>query len=259
MDFLKKAQKKMKELMDDDDGKKDQHGTLSDPSRGYGDGHSNYQQPQHSYSGAPPPPQGQFGQSPLPALPPGWLAQWDQNSQRHYYVEQATGRTQWEPPVASYGAPPASYGAPPASYGAPSASYGAPPAHGYHQQEKKGHGGSTLAAGAGGLAVGAIGGAILAHELTENSDDEHRSAAAYGAPAGDPYQASMPPAGGPYQSSMPPAGDPYQASMPPPVPDETADGSSISSSDREDIEEKRKELEEAQEEYNEAVEEAYDD
>ncbi|RMZ90334.1 hypothetical protein DV736_g2422, partial [Chaetothyriales sp. CBS 134916] len=228
MDFLKKAQKKMKELMDDDDGKKDQLGISSNPSHGYGDGQSKNQQPQHSYYGAPPPPQGQYGQSPVPSLPPGWLAQWDQNSQRYYFVEQATGRTQWDPPVASYGAP---------------------SGHGHNQQGQKGPSGSTLAAGAGGLAVGAIGGAILAHELTENSDDEHRSAATYGAPAGAPYQASMPP----------PAGDPYQASMPPPVPDETADGSSMSSSDREEIEEKREELEEAQQEYNEAVEEGYDD
>ncbi|RMD41186.1 hypothetical protein DV735_g3965, partial [Chaetothyriales sp. CBS 134920] len=202
MDFLKKAQKKMKELMDEKDG----HGTATDPSHQSSvSDHAQHQQ--GSYS-APPPPQA--GQASLPPLPPGWIAQWDQNSQRYFYVEQATGRTQWEAPVAAYGAH--------SGYGAPPSGYGAPPSGGM---------GTAVAAGAGGLAVGAIGGAILAHELNPS----------YGAPAADPYAASMPP----------------------PAPEETADGESVSSSDQEEIEERREELEEAQEEYNEAVEEAYDD
>jgi WW domain len=33
------------------------------------------------------------------ALPPGWVKQWDSTSQQWYSVEQATGRTQWEPPI----------------------------------------------------------------------------------------------------------------------------------------------------------------
>ena len=33
-----------------------------------------------------------------PPMPPGWTQQWDQNSQRWFYIEQATGRTQWDPP-----------------------------------------------------------------------------------------------------------------------------------------------------------------
>ncbi|KAI4150138.1 MAG: hypothetical protein L6R39_002333 [Caloplaca ligustica] len=41
------------------------------------------------------PPSGNQGQ---PPPPPGWIAQWDHNSQRLYYLEQATGRTQWEFP-----------------------------------------------------------------------------------------------------------------------------------------------------------------
>jgi hypothetical protein len=57
----------------------------------------------------------------------------------------------------------------------------------------------------------------------------------------------------------PPPADPYASSAyPPPVPTHDADGSSISSSDRESLEEKRQELIEAQEEYNEEVAEAYD-
>ncbi|CAO3620861.1 unnamed protein product [Cunninghamella blakesleeana] len=36
---------------------------------------------------------------PPPQLPQGWLALWDEKSQRYYYVEQATGKTQWEVPT----------------------------------------------------------------------------------------------------------------------------------------------------------------
>lgn len=43
------------------------------------------------------------------------------------------------------------------------------------------------------------------------------------------------------------------------LPEETRSGSSVSSSDRESLEERRKELEEAQREYEEAYEETYDD
>lgn len=46
---------------------------------------------------------------------------------------------------------------------------------------------------------------------------------------------------------------------PPPVPRYDADGDSISSSDREELEERREELIEAQREYEEELEEAYDD
>jgi hypothetical protein len=57
----------------------------------------------------------------------------------------------------------------------------------------------------------------------------------------------------------PPPADPYASSgYPPPVPTHDEDGSSISSSDRESLEERRQELIEAQEEYNEEVAEAYD-
>lgn len=43
------------------------------------------------------------------------------------------------------------------------------------------------------------------------------------------------------------------------MPTEDADGDSISSSDRESMEEAREDLEEAQKDYNEEVEESYDD
>lgn len=38
-------------------------------------------------------------------LPPGWFIQWEPNAQKIYYLEQASGRTQWVPPVMS-NAPP---------------------------------------------------------------------------------------------------------------------------------------------------------
>jgi hypothetical protein len=37
------------------------------------------------------------------SLPQGWLQQYDPQSQRWYYVDQSTGRSQWEPPVPSRG------------------------------------------------------------------------------------------------------------------------------------------------------------
>ncbi|KAG1441766.1 hypothetical protein G6F56_011341 [Rhizopus delemar] len=35
---------------------------------------------------------------PTQQLPAGWVALWDETSKRYYYLEQATGRTQWEFP-----------------------------------------------------------------------------------------------------------------------------------------------------------------
>jgi hypothetical protein len=69
----------------------DQH---QQPPAGYHQSQSGQQPPQHGYNGysSPPPPQ-QHSPHGQPPLPPGWTAQWDQNSQRWYYVEQATGRT----------------------------------------------------------------------------------------------------------------------------------------------------------------------
>lgn len=83
-------------------------------------------------------------------MPPGWITQWDQNSQRWYYIEQATGRTQWDPPVQSP-APQGPYAPPP-----PPGVYGAPP---YGQQhgapDERGLFGNTHAPGAPGYAGGA--------------------------------------------------------------------------------------------------------
>lgn len=110
----------------------------------------------HSQSqyGAPQPgPQGG------PQLPPGWTAQWDQNSQRWYYLEQATGRTQWEPP-ASYGQQ-SGYGGYPSS--GHEGQHGGGAHYGEHGKEQKKGGGKmgVLAGAAGGLA----GGGLVGHAM----------------------------------------------------------------------------------------------
>jgi hypothetical protein len=96
-------------------------------------------------------------------------------------VEEATGRSQWDAPGFDHSAYRGSgentggYASPPAPYGAPSPGYGAPYSGGYAQsgqgeyrgdhKEKKSHSGMLYAAG--GLAVGAAAGAVIAHELSK--------------------------------------------------------------------------------------------
>ncbi|KAG8907637.1 COPII subunit [Tulasnella sp. 403] len=36
---------------------------------------------------------------PSQQLPPGWIAQWDETHQRHLFIEQSSGHSQWEPPT----------------------------------------------------------------------------------------------------------------------------------------------------------------
>jgi hypothetical protein len=61
--------------------------------------------PQYCNSAPIPPqhplPQQNYGQPPY-SPPPGWSQHWDHRSQRYYYVEQATGRSQWEPAANQY-------------------------------------------------------------------------------------------------------------------------------------------------------------
>lgn len=135
----------------------------------------------------PPFQQASYGQQPYghqqgygaPPLPPGWISQWDPNSQRYYYLEQATGRTQWDPPHQSFpppGGPP--MGAPGQGQQGASGGYYSQETkhviedtHGGGQKEviekkeKKSGKGGMLAAGAGGLAVGAVGGAMIGHAM----------------------------------------------------------------------------------------------
>ncbi|KAL8870017.1 MAG: hypothetical protein Q9174_003836 [Haloplaca sp. 1 TL-2023] len=292
MSFFKKMVDKFDDLMGSDDEKKkdekkgdkkeDKHdGTkdLSSHAPTYG------QDPQYPhqapYSQQPQSQYGQYGAPPShapntggPPLPPGWIAQWDPNSPRYYYLEQATGRTQWDPPQAFHGsfAPP---GAPPMSghgydtHGAPGASGGyysqetkhiVQDTHGgghkeiVEKKEKKSGKGGMLAAGAGGLAAGAVGGAMIGHAMgDDSSDDEHHGYSQ------QPGYVQQQPGYAPQQ--------PYQEPPPPELEPPPADHSSVSSSDKEDLEEAREDYEnasdasdreEAKEEYEEAYDEAYD-
>ncbi|KAJ8114089.1 hypothetical protein OPT61_g3943 [Boeremia exigua] len=81
-------------------GKRDDH---QSDDMAYG---NNYPQNHNSASFAPQqaPPQN-YGQPPYSA-PSGWSQHWDQGAQRYYYVEQATGRSQWEPPTQQFHQPP---------------------------------------------------------------------------------------------------------------------------------------------------------
>lgn len=105
---------------------------------------------------------------------------------RYYFLEQATGRTQWDPPQPSIGShsgfsPPmaplmASHGYEAQGQQGGSSGYYSQEvkqtvdSHGeghkevYQKKEKSGKGG-MLAAGAGGLAVGAVGGALVGHAM----------------------------------------------------------------------------------------------
>jgi hypothetical protein len=98
---------------------------------------------------------------------------------RAFWVEDDTGRAQWEPP---FGSPGQGYydgsrSVPPPE---PQGGYYAPPPgppaaydnrgyeqDGYQQPEQKSNTGKYLAAGAAGLAIGAVGGAVIAHEIGE--------------------------------------------------------------------------------------------
>ncbi|KAI7197672.1 hypothetical protein KC363_g154 [Hortaea werneckii] len=142
---------------------------------------------------------------------------------------------------------------------------------GEKKKEKKDN---SMLYGVGGLAAGALIGGVVAHEMTEDSDDEKQAAAApaqqqypppqsYGEPQPDPY-------GDPYGGGPPPEDD----GPPPVLPAEDADGDSVSSSDREEVQEAREdyeealaeassssdeeEVQEAREEYEEAYEDNYE-
>lgn len=64
---------------------------------------------------SPAPPTAKTPVAPVP--PPGWTAHLDANANRYYYVETATGKTQWEAPEGTILPPPA----PPAAPAAPKA------------------------------------------------------------------------------------------------------------------------------------------
>ncbi|KAF2868619.1 hypothetical protein BDV95DRAFT_609533 [Massariosphaeria phaeospora] len=188
-------------------------------------------------------------------MPPGWVQQWDQSSQRWYYVEQPTGCTQWDPPMRATPARQGPYAPPAGQYGGQNERglFGNTHDHSDHgydhrqnqyavdkdKKKKKDKGHSTaMLAGASVAGLGA--GALIGHSLADDSDDETK--VVYAAPP-----AAAAPVAAPY-------GDPYQdAWYQTPVPAHDVNGESISSSDRESMEEKREEAIEAQEEYQEEL------
>jgi hypothetical protein len=149
------------------------------PPQGQGYATQGYPQ-QQPYGQGPPPVGPPAPMGAPPPMPPGWVQQWDQGSQRWYYVEQATGRTQWDPPS---NLPPGPYAPPPsgAPYQAPGGhderglfgnTHGhqghdyTPSGHATNEKEKKkdkGHSTAMLAAaGIGGVAAGAW----IGHEMS---------------------------------------------------------------------------------------------
>jgi len=68
---------------------------------------NNYYPQYHNSAPIPPqhlPPPQNYGQPPY-SPPSDWSRYWDQGSSHYYYIEQATGRSQWEPPANQYHQP----------------------------------------------------------------------------------------------------------------------------------------------------------
>ncbi|EDU45139.1 WW/Rsp5/WWP [Pyrenophora tritici-repentis] len=61
--------------------------------------HHRQQSSQGGYPGSPAPQGGQYAQPPAtPMVPHGWSQEFDPRSQKWYYVDRSTGRSQWNPP-----------------------------------------------------------------------------------------------------------------------------------------------------------------
>ncbi|KAI0880309.1 uncharacterized protein GGS22DRAFT_86189 [Annulohypoxylon maeteangense] len=265
--------------------------------------------PQGSYN-TPPPQSYQSSPAPLssgptyspppdkPPIPSGWVPQYDQQYQRWYYYEQATGRSQWEAPGyhagghsgedRGHGEPSySSHASPPAGYGYSSNEVHGYGSHGGHgEQGNHGYKNDDLAyghysgenrgeyeseekkkkkkkGGHGGLLLGAAGGlavGALGGALIANALDDSSDEEKHHAPA--PVYAAPAPV---YSEPV------YE-------PAYNADGEYVDASDRESVRSAREnyeealakaqdsdasssdfeELEEAREEYEEEYEEAYD-
>nr|OQO28424.1 hypothetical protein B0A51_03098 [Rachicladosporium sp. CCFEE 5018] len=152
------------------------------------------------------------------------------------------------------------------SYGAGQSAYNGGPQYGQpgYGHEKEG-GNNAMLYGAGGLAAGAVCGVLIANAM---DDDDHHGGAAQGQPqgyGGDPSYGQ-----GGY--GAPPASAPPEV-----LPATDADSDSVSSSDREEVQDARadyeeavaeasegsssdaEEVAEAREDYEEAYEETYED
>ena len=102
--------------------------------------------------------------------------------------------------------------------------------HGEKKTEHHGKNGMLLGA-TGGLAIGAVGGALIVNALND-SDDEHHAHPPAAVPAA-------------YNSGVQYQPDTYQHAPPPALPPTDVDGEVVSSSDRESVQEAREEYEKA--------------
>ncbi|KAE8372534.1 hypothetical protein BDV26DRAFT_98495 [Aspergillus bertholletiae] len=160
MDFVSKLAEKFLD--------KDQSG--GSQQQGYGNQGGYGGQQSGGYGGGYPQPQQHSG----PQVSPPWVARWDEQSQRWFYVNEQTGERTWNHPGqgGGYGAPQPSYGGQQPSYG-----YGESRQGDYYQQQepKKDHTGAKIAGAAAlGVAGGALGmyAAHEAHESWEKHEDE---------------------------------------------------------------------------------------
>lgn len=101
-----------------------------------------------------------------PPLPPGWYQEWEPSIRRAFWVEDATGRAQWETPYA----PPLGEGYYDEARSGPSGVYEErgyyhEHEHGYREEKSHSDAGKYLAAGVAGLAVGGVAGAVVEHEI----------------------------------------------------------------------------------------------
>ncbi|KAJ5640135.1 uncharacterized protein N7484_007997 [Penicillium longicatenatum] len=151
-----------------------------------------YDRPPYDRGYGGPPPGARPPPGPPPPLPPGWHQEWEPNARRAFWVEDATGRPQWEPPFGP-GGPGYEYGArggppPEPGYyppqGPPPGAYEQRGPGGYdyppqqqQEPERKSNTGKYIAAGLAGVAIGGLGGAFIEHEIDENNEeDEERRA-----------------------------------------------------------------------------------
>ncbi|KAB5549512.1 hypothetical protein GE09DRAFT_1223339 [Coniochaeta sp. 2T2.1] len=175
-----------------------------------------------------------------PPIPTGWVPQWDEQYQRWFYHDTTTGRSQWEAPGYEAALPDRGVG----GVGAYQGGYRTGGEHGYGygcaEEEKK----KKSSSGHGGMLLGAAGGlaagALLSNALHDDSD-EYRSYP-QGAPVQAPAYAES--VSSSDRESLEEARQEYAEAL------DDARSSSASSSDHE-------RLEEAREEYYSEEEEAY--
>lgn len=79
-------------------------GTDQSDDMAYGNSYPQHHNQAPIPSQHPPSPPQNYIQPPH-SPPMGWSQCWDHGSQRHYYIEQATGRSQWEPPAHQFHQP----------------------------------------------------------------------------------------------------------------------------------------------------------